>query len=339
MSLKQRYLDAILGKMSGDIQCLSGSAFAPSNIALCKYWGKRSLELHLPHTDSLSISLGDYGAFTRVTLAEEDSFILNGELVDVETRFYRQVFSFINLFRGPNQHRFAINSDMNIPASAGVASSACGFAALTLALNQLFGWNLSLKELSLLARLGSGSACRSLWHGFVHWHRGERDDGLDCYAERLDYDYPQLRVGLVFCSFEEKKYSSRQAMLETTQYSRLYRSWGQCVQQDLKAMFVALETGSLIDLFAVAERNALAMHATMLDLPRPIMYMNEKTYAAVHLVWNLREQGLPVYYTQDAGPNIVLLFEKNYEHELKNFFPQMMIVTPQQTLDQEKVLH
>jgi diphosphomevalonate decarboxylase len=327
--IAQEYIQHILQKRVFDAQCADATAFAPANIALCKYWGKRSLPLNLPCTESLSISLGDYGALTTLTTESEvDFFELNGKTILEDSPFYQQVFSFLNLFRGKQKHHFGVKSQLNLPPSAGLASSACGFAALILAMNKLFDWHLSEQQLSLLARLGSGSACRSLWQGFVHWQRGVLESGLDSYARVLPYSYPQMRIGLIVCESKPKHYSSREAMIETVTHSRLYKSWTMCVEQDIHAMMNAFEEGDLLKLFAVAERNARAMHATMLDLSVPIIYATDQTTAIIQKIWSLRSEGLPVYYTQDAGPNIKVLFEHEHQDILKNHFPLMIVINP-----------
>jgi len=329
MICRSQYIARIIGHHAIQHELQAATVFAPSNIALCKYWGKRSIELNLPVTDSLSISLQDYGALTTLEVSDtEDALQLNNHNVIKNNIFYNQVFDFLNLFRNKEAPFFNIKTKLNIPASAGLASSACGFAALTLALNRVFNWQLSEQQLSLIARLGSGSACRSLWHGFVHWHRGVFEDGLDSYATVLPYHYPQMRVGLILCDTSPKKYSSRQAMIQTVNYSRLYKTWPLCVEEDLKLMFESLEEGNLTALFSLAERNCKAMHATLMDLPESISYSTIETYQIIQHIRSLRDQGLPVYYTQDAGPNIKLLFEADYEDVLKKEFKEMIIVKP-----------
>ena len=188
---------------------LQSSAFAPSNIALCKYWGKRSVELNLPVNSSLSISLGNKGAFTKVSLINhrQDLVLVNNHPTDPKDQFYVKLVKFLDLFREqlPDQHTaFKVDTYANIPIAAGLASSACGFAALVKALDQLFGWNYSLKQLSILARLGSGSACRSIFNGFVKWHKGILADGTDSFAEPLEQSWTDLCIGLLIVSQHEK---------------------------------------------------------------------------------------------------------------------------------------
>ncbi|MEM7295796.1 MAG: diphosphomevalonate decarboxylase, partial [Pseudomonadota bacterium] len=151
---------------------VAAEVFAPSNIALSKYWGKRDFGLNLPLNSSVSISLGRLGTLTRVAPAEVDQVVFQGEMLAPDAPFARKIRAFVDLFRGCGGPALRIETENTIPTAAGLASSASGFAALTLALDQAFGTMLPKEALSMLARLGSGSAARSIWHGFVHWDRG-----------------------------------------------------------------------------------------------------------------------------------------------------------------------
>ena len=135
------------------------------------------------------------------------------------SQFAQRTSEYIDLFRRQSKLHFQIDIKINIPVAAGLASSACGFASLLCALNDLFAWQLSLKHLSILARLGSGSASRSLWMGFVEWHAGISQDGMDSYSEPLEMDWPTLQVGILSISEEQKPISSREAMLRTVNSS------------------------------------------------------------------------------------------------------------------------
>ena len=303
------------------------SAYAPSNIALIKYWGKRNTELNLPVTDSLSVSLANLGATTELSLSEQDQVFLNGEPVAVDSDFNQRLLRFINLFRDQNTP-LTIRTESNIPIASGLASSSCGFAACTLALNKLFDWELGAHELSILSRLGSGSACRSLWNGFVYWQRGEHDDGLDCYAEPLDTQWPELRLGIVIVDQSQKPISSREAMLRTVETSAVYQRWPQQVERDMAEMKKALKTRDFNLLGATAERNAITMHATMRDATPSVNYTATQTQAVIDQVHELRRQGIEVYFTQDAGPNIKLLFEESSEEKIQTHFENIVIVNP-----------
>jgi diphosphomevalonate decarboxylase len=306
-----------------------GVAYAPTNIALCKYWGKRDTELNLPVTSSLSIALPDKGAMTTLTYNTKaiDIITLNGNELAADNPFVTRLIAFLDLFRTEDQWYLQVDIKMNIPVAAGLASSACGFASMVCALNDLMQWQLAPKDLSILARLGSGSASRSIWNGFVIWHEGMREDGMDSCGESLPIEWPALRVGILPISNQQKPISSRDAMLRTVNSSSLYGSWPRKVSQDLSIFKQALKVKNFALLGGTAESNALAMHATMLSSWPPICYFLPETLLAMHKVWELRREGHEVYFTQDAGPNLKLLFLENQTAELKNHFPDMEVIT------------
>lgn len=309
----------------------SAQAFAPTNIALCKYWGKRDKELNLPITSSLSIALAEKGATTTLSLhdAKEDLIFLNGNQLEQNSNFVIRLSEYLNLFRSIHPFALRIDIKMNIPVAAGLASSACGFASMASALNELFSWNLAKRDLSILARLGSGSAARSLWTGFVEWHAGSEVDGMDSFAEPLDYVWNDLRLGILSISTAEKPVSSRMAMQGTVETSLLYQSWPQKVAIDLQLIKDAIKENNFPLLGKTAESNALAMHATMLASSPPVCYFLPETIAAMHKVWELHRQGMEVYFTEDAGPNLKLLFLEKDENSIKEQFPQLEIIRPE----------
>ncbi len=304
------------------------NAFAPANIALGKYWGKRDAELNLPLSSSLSVSLGRLGTQTEITpLNGHDEVFLNGEPVPADDTFARRSSEFLDLFRPPGTG-FRVRTQNSLPTAAGLASSASGFAALALALDELFGWGLTPRELSILARLGSGSACRSVCEGFVLWHAGERKDGLDSFAEALPERWPELRLGLLEINAAAKPLDSRTAMARTVATSALYEAWPVQAQRDLAALRRAIAAKDFEQLGQAAENNALAMHGAMLGARPPILYWQPATVEAIHQVWQLRAEGQKVYLTIDAGPNLVLLFLEGDAEILSRSFPQLEVVTP-----------
>lgn len=305
-----------------------GYAWAPSNLALCKYWGKRNEELHLPVTSSLSISLGSRGAFTHIRQqGGEDVYILNGTTIAQTSKFAQRLKNFLNLFRIKN--RFChVEVTTNVPVAAGLASSACGFASIVQALNNLYDWRLSKTDLSILARLGSGSACRSLWEGFVEWHAGSDSNGMDSYGEQLNYFWPELRIATLLFSAQEKFMSSTMAMQQTVETSQLYQAWPQQVERDLKQLKQALKNDDFILLGETAESNSLAMHATMKDAQPSIVYDLPETTAVKQKIWELRKAGNNIFFTQDAGPNLQLLFLAADEKIVINNFSDTEIILP-----------
>ncbi len=328
---RQTVVSSLLANRSLEPQRNVGSAFAPANIALCKYWGKRNIELNLPVTSSLSVSLGELGATTEVSVLVEghsDHIVLNGKVMTPESNFAQKVSEFLNLFRAHSSRYFSVKTHTNIPVGAGLASSASGFAALALALDQLFAWELPLADLSIFGRLGSGSAVRSFWPGFVEWQLGERIDGLDSIGVPLDETWPTLCVGLWIVNEAEKKVSSRLAMRKTVETSPFYASWPKKQKEDTARMRKAIQARDFQVLGSTAESNALAMHALMLSTSPPIVYSEGKTIEAMQKIWKYREQGLPVFFTQDAGPNLKLLFLEEDRETIQTLFPKIKIVTP-----------
>jgi diphosphomevalonate decarboxylase len=303
----------------------SAEAFASSNIALCKYWGKRNDELNLPVTNSLSMSLGEYGTrFTIRSCEERDDILwINHEKITDNSPIKKRLSHFLDLFRPDPDFYFHIDSHSNIPIAAGLASSASAFAALIKSLDQLFCWECTDTELSILARLGSGSACRSLWPGFVEWQKGTLDNGMDSHGVPLNVTWADLRLAIVMIDQNPKTISSRVAMKSTVDTSPLYRAWPDCVSQHLVEIKSALMTQDIEKLGRAAEQNALAMHATMMSSQPGIIYSQPETLKIMQQVWQCRAENIPVYFTQDAGANLKLLFTTEVTDAILARFPQV----------------
>ncbi len=306
------------------------TAYAPANIALVKYWGKRDEDLNLPVTGSLSISLGPLGSHVELARGTggADAIWLNGARAPADRSFAQRASAYLDLFRPAADFVFELKARNTVPTAAGFASSASGFAALAKAVDGLFGWGLGTRELSILARLGSGSAARSLEAGFVEWHAGTAADGMDSYAERLNAEWPELRVGAVVLCSAEKPVGSRAGMKRSVETCEFYREWPGRVARDLAALKAAVAKRDFMALGAVAEANALAMHALMAATRPPIVYALPETVAAMRTVWAAREAGLPLWFTMDAGPNVKLLFEARDEARVREVFPGVEVVAP-----------
>jgi diphosphomevalonate decarboxylase len=244
----------------------------------------------------------------------QDTVILNNQPVSSGSAFSARLSDFLDIFRSNLEQKpvFYVNITSNIPIAAGLASSACGFASLVKALDSFYAWQLPARELSLLARLGSGSASRSVLSGFVEWHAGIREDGLDSYADALKETWPELCVGLLIMNASEKSISSREAMQRTVTTSALYSAWPAKVSQDLLVLKHAIANKDFELLGKTAESNALTMHATMLSAWPPVTYALPDTIIAMQKIWQLRSEGLAVYFTQDAGPNLTYNEEAIY---------------------------
>jgi diphosphomevalonate decarboxylase len=290
------------------------TAVAHPNIALIKYWGKRDEDLVLPRTDSLSMTLGIFPTTTTVTLdpgATGDQVTLGGVAAGGEAA--GRVTAFLDLIRrraGRTEHA-VVDTRNTVPTGAGLASSASGFAALALAGAAAYGLDLDRRELSRLARRGSGSASRSVFGDFTIWHAGTgslADADAGSYAEPVPAA-PDLRPALVIAIVNAgpKAVSSRAAMARTVATSPLYPAWAASSAADLAEMRTALAAGDLATVGEIAERNALGMHATMLAARPAVRYLSPATVTVLDAVAQLRGDGVTAYATMDAGPNVKVL--------------------------------
>ena len=287
---------------------------AHANIALIKYWGKEDENLFLPSTSSLSMTLDALHTITTVQLSTSDSdlFILNDQIQSSEET--SKVSRFVDLFRKDNQ-KVIINSTNNFPTAAGLASSASGYAALSLALNYEFDHQLSLRDLSKLTRRGSGSASRSLYGGFVKWTKGNNETSV---ATPIDSEL-EMEMIIVIVNAEKKTGGSRAMMKKTKEQSRYFDSWLSYNDRDLQEMEAAIIHGDLNQVGRLAERNAMMMHATMLAIDEPFFYLQPDSLRVIQIVKECREQGLLAYYTMDAGPNVkIITTPKDREAILKH---------------------
>lgn len=315
-----------------------GFAWAPSNVALCKYWGKRDTELNLPQTSSLSISLGNKGAATKIThVPDADEVILNEKPVSLESKFVKRLQNYLNLFR-PKDVYYRVEINSTVPIAAGMASSACGFASIIQALNNLYAWRLPKKDLSILARLGSGSACRSLWEGFVEWQCGTDPDGMDSFAKPLPFFWSELRIGALIVSTKEKPMPSTEAMQHTVATSPLYENWPRQVAMDLDFIKHAIAAKDFSLFGSVSEGNALAMHLLMLNATPSVSYALPETLDIMQQISELRRAGTEVYFTQDAGPNLQLMFLAKDTAAVQSAFPNLEIITPFVTPKTEQLI-
>lgn len=308
-----------------------GQGQAPVNIALSKYWGKRDCTLNLPTNSSLSISLPGLGTQTQLSWqpqATELKVSLNHQALESDAPFAIRLAQFLAYFKPAEQGHFAVHTLNTVPTAAGLASSASGYAALVLALDDLFNWQLPAQQLSLLARLGSGSAARSLFPGFALWHKGQNANGLDSFAEPIPTIWPEFCIGLLEINLSEKPTSSTAGMQQTVNHCPLYAAWPQKAEQDLAQIAQAIETQNFSDLGATAENNALTMHATMIATQPPILYWQAESVSAMHKIWALRKAGTEVYFTMDAGPNLKLLFLKQDWPKIQAEFPNAKLIEP-----------
>lgn len=295
----------------------TATATAHANIALIKYWGKADDRLILPRTSSLSLTLDELYTTTTVRFldgadeGEGDRATIDGE--PVTERALARIVALLDLVReragisAPAE----ITSLNTVPTAAGLASSASGFAALAGAAAAAAGLSLEPRELSRLARRGSGSASRSIFGGLAIWHAGT--DDASSYAEPVgigadgDDFAAQLAIVVLVLDAGQKAVSSREAMRRTVQTSPEYEPWVRRHADQLTEALDAVAHHDLARLGKVAEANALGMHATMRAATPSVDYLTDASHAALRAVREARAAGVPAWATMDAGPNVKVL--------------------------------
>lgn len=287
---------------------MSATALAHPNIALIKYWGKANAALNTPAVESVSITLDTFASETKVefdTKVGADSVELNG--VPAGASEAARVSTFLDVFRALAGHdcRARVVSQNNFPTAAGLASSASGFAALAMAADAALNLNMPKRELSAIARRGSGSAARSLYGGFVHMAKALREDGTDAVATSLlRRERWPLRVVVALTSREKKRHLSTAGMNTTRDTSPYYPAWVSSSVADVATAKSAIEMRDFAALAAVSEHSCLKMHGLMLSARPGLVYWNGATVECLRRIGDLRASGHAAFFTIDAGPQV-----------------------------------
>ncbi|GKT94445.1 diphosphomevalonate decarboxylase [Colletotrichum tofieldiae] len=288
-----------------DNKVYRASTTAPVNIAVVKYWGKRDPKLNLPTNSSLSVTLSQADLRTLTTAScsasytAGDSLILNGEASDVSG--------------APLGAALKIVTENNFPTAAGLASSAAGFAALVRAIADLYELPDSPSELSLVARQGSGSACRSLFGGYVAWRMGDKADGTDSKADLVAEasHWPSMRALILVVSAAKKGVSSTSGMQQTVATSGLFKQRvAEVVPKHMAEMEEAIAKRDFEKFAEVTMKDSNSFHSSCSDTYPPIFYMNDVSRAAIRAVEQINAAAgkTVAAYTFDAGPNAVIYY-------------------------------
>lgn len=303
---------------------------APVNIAVIKYWGKRDEDLILPINDSISATLSLDYMCAKTTIAasplfKENKLWLNGkeEIFDnpriencLKDLKHRAELCGDGEILKWNIH---VCSENNFPTAAGLASSAAGYACFVTTLATLYGIP---GDVSSVARRGSGSACRSVFGGWVHWHKGSLSDGSDSVATQIapaDH-WPEMRILVLVVNDARKKHSSTSAMQRSVLTSKLlkYRS-EHLVGPRTTSMVQAIKDKDFETFAELTMKDSNQFHAVCLDTYPPCIYMNDVSHSIVDLVHSYNDfHGCnKIAYTFDAGPNACLyLLKQDVPHVL-----------------------
>jgi len=287
---------------------LSATGVACANIAFVKYWGDRDASLHIPSNGSISMNLDGLNTRTQVSFDPEladDRLVLNNRVSGGQA--LARVSATLDRVRqmaGLNLCAKVVSAN-NFPTGTGIASSASAFAALALAASRAAGLDLDERELSRLARMGSGSACRSVPGGFVEWQAGNDDE--DSYAFSIAaQDHWDLIDCVAIISKVHKPTGSweghQSASSSPLQEARLLdapRRLDICRRAILERDFESFAR--------IVELDSNMMHAVMMSSAPGLFYWEPATLAVMKAVIEWRKGGLPVCSTIDAGPNVHVL--------------------------------
>ena len=308
-------------------------ASCPSNIALIKYWGK--YEGQIPANPSISFTLSNCKTETKMIFRSGEKFLVKTFLAGKEeTKFSEKIEKY---FRNIEKYlpwilqgSFVIETENTFPHSSGIASSASGFGAIAKCLMEMdkaFSGKdfFDVKKASFLARLGSGSACRSVYDGLVVWGKvNEMEGSSDLYAVK----YPNEEIHPIFRDFNDyvllihegqKSVSSTigHGLMNTNPYAeRRFQE----ARENFAPMKEILKSGDLQAFMKLVEHEALTLHAMMMMSDPAFILMQKGTLQVINRIWEFRKEiNLPLFFTLDAGANVHLLFPSEKKAEITNF--------------------
>jgi len=292
------------------------TAIAPANIAFIKYWGRKDEKLRLPANNSLAMNLSNVFTITTVEFLEnlkQDQIKMAGEKLDDKSK--KRIVDHLERIRNLANikvHARVVTKN-NFPKGTGIASSASGFAALTLAASKSAGLNLSEKELSIIARQGSGSACRSIPDGFTEWIAGNSSETSFAHSI-FPANWWKICDITVLISKTSKKVSSSEGH-DLAESSPFYPVRIADMENKVSEIKIAIKGKNFEKFGEILEEEAINMHAVMMTSRPAILYWLPKTLELILLIREWRSNNLPIFFTIDAGPSVHLICEK--ENEMK----------------------
>ena len=294
----------------------------------------------MPTNSSISVTLAqdDLRTLTSVCTGPEltdDKLVLNGKEESLASERTQNCLKDLRQLRKElensdaklpkfSEWKLTIISENNFPTAAGLASSAAGFAALVVAIAKLYQLPQSLSEISKIARKGSGSACRSLFGGYVAWEMGNETDGSDSKAVEVApmAHWPDMKAAILVVSASKKDTPSTSGMQLTVKTSDLFKERVRdVVPRRFEEMKKSIREKNWPLFAELTMKDSNSFHATCLDTFPPIFYMNDTSKKIIKLCHQINAfyNETVVAYTFDAGPNAVLYYLKENEHKLFAF--------------------
>jgi len=316
---------------------MKSSAIAHSNIALIKYWGRsqnHDPRLNIPANDSVSMTKYGLTEDTRLQshttidfsdIYNEDTAILDGKVLT--GRDMERVLSVVSPLRklAEVKYKFKMMSKNDFPTQAGLASSASGFAALAIATVDALGLHLSKEEISTYARLGSGSAARSIHGGFVWWHKGNSHESS--FAEQICGPEEFNMAAVIAIILEGKKDVTSDLGHESARTSPFNKVRIEKSQEQVEEIKEAILNNDFSKVGQIAEENCKYMHAVMMTSTPALFYWHPDTLGVIKTIQKARKEGLESYFTIDAGPNVHCLCRQDDINELQKLLEKIEGVT------------
>jgi len=294
---------------------------ASPDVALIKYWGKKNEVLRLPMNGSISIVLDGLESITTV---EFDTKLKEDEVVVEEERNHKEIQRVVRhldrLRNFSGVHEFAkVSSKNNFPKATGLSSSGSGFAALTIAVSKALDLKLSEKQLSILARQGSGTACRCVCGGFVEWKDGATSE--TSYSQTLfPANYWDLRDIVVVVGTENKRVSSTEGHRNATS-SLFFKQRQKHIKEKIIIVKELIKDRKFVELGEIIEAEALEFHSILLTSNPAYIAWRPGTIEVINEVLAMRKDKIPAYFTINTGFNVHVLtlpeFEKDVEKRVK----------------------
>ena len=284
---------------------------AAANIALIKYWGKRDGPGNQPATPSLSIGLEDLRTTTLIQASGTPDDIIEFEGTEKSQQRIKHYIDQVRL-RFDAKQKLHIVTRNNFPTGTGLASSASGFAALAIGINEFLNLGLSVREVSSLAMSGSGSAARSVSGGYMEVFTDESS-----HADQiLEAEQWPLSVFVAVTETSEKTIGSTEAMKLTARTSPYYNEWLTTHNSDMEDARTAILAQDFEKLASISEHNCLKMHAAIMTSHPPIIYWNPATLAVMQRTIDLRNSSIPAFFTIDAGSQVKVICPPEYKSQV-----------------------
>ncbi len=326
------------------IETASFSWSAPSNIALVKYWGKKENGDQIPANPSISFTLKNCKTITSVAITskvEKDNFsfdlLFEGQSKEdfkpKIQKFFERIYQYCPYLK---DYHFTFDTQNTFPHSSGIASSASGMAAIAMnimSLEKAIKPEISeayfYAKASFLARLGSGSACRSIVGNVVAWGKNETiknsSDLFGVESSNIHPNFHNFQDTILLVDKGEKQVSSTVGHNLMHNHPFAEQRFEQA-HHNIAKMVTLLETGNVTDFISLVESEALTLHAMMMTSMPYFILMKPNTLEIINKIWKFRnETQTPVCFTLDAGANVHVLYPENVKEKVLQFIQDELV--------------